>query len=205
MDSIAYTPLTQAPGCLKCSRPEKDHPLLYGANCMLALPEESANESRDIPACDVEEPVVHILQGLPALGVPPVAEQCGLSAGWAVSKAPAQHISKDDGIAHHHYNYHLHWHINRMLPSNAVYQAWSAWCAFSQRQALNQGALPATQWNNYPAHTHQQGLGPPHCWSYSGSHTSGSHSSINHQLSQQHFSSRASHITPTIKNHLRWG
>ena len=70
MEPIAFTIITHVPGCLKCGRPFKGHPLLYGTNCALAIAKEHADESRDILACHVE--------GLPALllpGKPPVVDQ----------------------------------------------------------------------------------------------------------------------------------
>ena len=71
MDPVSFTPLTHVPGCLKCSRPRKGHPLPYGANCALALAKEHADESRVIPAWGVEGPVVPTLLGPSALDEPP--------------------------------------------------------------------------------------------------------------------------------------
>ena len=73
---MTYTPLTQVPGCSKCGRPRKGHPLPYGANCTLALTEESANETTDTPFCGREGPVVPGLHGLlvPAEPVHPAAD-----------------------------------------------------------------------------------------------------------------------------------
>ena len=62
------------PGCLKCSRPHKGHPLPYGTNCALALAKECTDESRDIPAWGVEGPAVPTQPGPSALGKPPAVD-----------------------------------------------------------------------------------------------------------------------------------
>ena len=54
MDTIAYTPLTQVPGCSKCGRPRKHHPFPYSANCALALMGERTNDSRKPLSCSKE-------------------------------------------------------------------------------------------------------------------------------------------------------
>ena len=68
MESVSFTPLTHVPGCSKCGRPYKGHPLPYGANCALALANEYTDESREILTCGVEGPVVLLLPGPSALG-----------------------------------------------------------------------------------------------------------------------------------------
>ena len=68
MAPVSSTPLTHMPGCSKCGRPCKGHPLPYGTNCALALAEECADESRDIPAWGVEGPAMPTQPGPSALG-----------------------------------------------------------------------------------------------------------------------------------------
>ena len=70
MDSIAYTPLTQGPGCSKCGSPRKGHPLPYSMNWMIAHIGESTNDSTDTLSCSeevLEVPHLHSqsLQGKP--------------------------------------------------------------------------------------------------------------------------------------------
>ena len=84
MESVVFYTLLHAPGCSKCGRPYKGHPLPYGTNCALALAEECTAESRDIPACVGEGSAANILPGLSTPGEPPavdnvvpvLAEQC---------------------------------------------------------------------------------------------------------------------------------
>ena len=74
MDSVSFTPLTHMLGCLKCGRPHKGHPLPYGAIGAVALAEEYADKSRDIPAWGVEGPAVPTQPGPSALGKPPAVD-----------------------------------------------------------------------------------------------------------------------------------
>ena len=74
MESVSFTPLTHIPGCSKCGRPCKGHPLPYGANCTLALAKECADESREILSCGVEGPAALLLLGPLALGQPTVVD-----------------------------------------------------------------------------------------------------------------------------------
>ena len=83
IDPVSSTPLTHVPGCSKCSRPHKGHPLPYGANCALALAEEHADESGDIPAWGVEGPAVPTQPGLSALDEPPAVDN--------TAPVPAEH------------------------------------------------------------------------------------------------------------------
>ena len=84
MESVSFTPPTHIPGCSKCGRPCKGHPLPYGTNCTLPLAKEHADKSREIPAHGMEGPVAPPLWGLLALGQPTIvdnaaqvlAEQC---------------------------------------------------------------------------------------------------------------------------------
>ena len=59
------------PGCSKCSWPHKGHPLPFGVNCALALAQEHADESRDIPACSMEGTAALPLLGPSSPGEPP--------------------------------------------------------------------------------------------------------------------------------------
>ena len=70
MASVVYTPLTQVPGCSKCSKPRKDHPLPYSANCTLALMGESMNDSRDTLLCSEEALEVPHLHSQSVVGKP---------------------------------------------------------------------------------------------------------------------------------------
>ena len=74
MESVLLTPLTHVPRCSKCGRPHKGHPLLYGANCILALVKECTDESREILACGVEGLVVLLLLGPSAPGKPTMVD-----------------------------------------------------------------------------------------------------------------------------------
>ena len=74
MESVSFTPLTHVPGCSKCGRPHKSHPLPYGTNCNLGLAEECRDESREILACGMEGPVVLLLPGLSASGQPTMVD-----------------------------------------------------------------------------------------------------------------------------------
>ena len=62
-EHITFTPITHVPGCLKCGRSCKGHPLPYSNNCTLALAKEHEDESRDTPACWVEGLLVTLLPG----------------------------------------------------------------------------------------------------------------------------------------------
>ena len=83
MDPVSFTPLTHVLGCLKCSIPCKFHPLPCGTNCALALAQKCADESRDIPAQDVEGPAVPTQPGPSALDEPPAMDNAAL--------VPAEH------------------------------------------------------------------------------------------------------------------
>ena len=75
MDPMLFTPLTHVQRCLKCGRPHKGHPLLYGINCILALTKKHADTSRDIPAWGVEWTVVPPWTGPSALNKPTASDR----------------------------------------------------------------------------------------------------------------------------------
>ena len=86
MDPVSFTPLTRVPGCLKCGRPCKGHPLPCGTNCGLPLSKEHADESRGIPAWGVEGPAVPTWPGPSALDKPPAVDNA--------APVPAEHCIK---------------------------------------------------------------------------------------------------------------
>ena len=65
MEPIAFMPITHVPGCLKCSRPHKCHPVLCSNNCALAL-----------------ATLAHLVEGLPVTLLPcssPAVDQTPLA------------------------------------------------------------------------------------------------------------------------------
>ena len=79
MEPIVFTPIAHVPGCLKCGRPHKGHPLPYSNNCTLALAKECKDESRDTLACLSEKLPVTLLpcsSPMADQALLPPSEQC---------------------------------------------------------------------------------------------------------------------------------
>ena len=119
MDPMSLSSLTHVLGCSKCGRPHKGHPLPYGINCILALAEECADESRDIPAWGVEGPVVPTQLGPSALIEPPTSDS---TTDRTLHKASGQNDSKEDSVTCHHDNYHHHQSNGRVFFGSIVHQ-----------------------------------------------------------------------------------
>ena len=197
MEPIAFMPITHVPGCLKCGRHCKGHPLLYGNNSALALAKEHKDESRDSLSCWVE--------GSPVTLLPGSSPMVDHGRPGPASEASSQNSSKCDSATCSHYNYHHHKRFNWTFLGCAVNQSWPARWAVSLRQAMDRWAITATHWHYYTAQSYQQGTGPPPWEPYSYGCDDRNHSSTSVQFSQWCSPFRASSSSPTSEQCLGWG
>ena len=94
MESVSFIPLMHVPGCSKCSQPHKGHPLPFGGDCALVLAKEHADESRDFPACSMEDPAALPLPGPSSPGEPPAVDSTAPVLTEQQPKPPARTAHK---------------------------------------------------------------------------------------------------------------
>ena len=200
MEPIVFPPSTHVPGCLKCSRHCKGHPLPYGTNCTLALAKEHANESRDILACQVEGlPAILLLGEPPAVDqVPPVPSKQHLKPlARTAQTITVPLVATTTTITTRGSTEHSLAVLSTRVGQQDEQSAWD-------RQQIDK-AITATQWHYYTACPHQQVLDH-----FLENHTpmammTGAPSVPVISSTSGTAPFRASSSSPTSGNCLRWG